>query len=62
MSNTTSLPTNELGQPPKTGQFQLVVHLIAKDSENADKIYALAKAIQKRALSDEEPKTIAVSV
>jgi len=61
MSGTTSLPTNDLMSPPKSGPFQLVVQAVAKTDEDAETAFKMVKAIQKRALSSEEPNTIAVS-
>jgi hypothetical protein len=60
MTSTSSLPTNDLGSPPKSGRFQLVVHAVAKSESAAETVYAMVKDVQKRALSDEEPKTLAV--
>lgn len=47
--------------PPRSGRFQLVVQAVAKNDNDADTIHKMVKAIQKRALSDEEPDTLGVS-
>lgn len=47
--------------PPTSGRFQLDVQAVAKSSQDAETIYKMVKAIQKRALSDAEPETHAVS-
>lgn len=59
---TTTLPTNDLMSPPTNGPFQLVVQAVAKSDEDAEVAFKMVKAIQKRALSNEEPKTMGVSV
>lgn len=61
MSSSTSLPNNDLMSPPTLGRFQLVVQAVAKSSQDAETIYKMVKAIQKRALSDVEPQTHTVS-
>ena len=61
MSSTSTLPNNDLMSPPKSGRFQLVVTAVAKSDKDADTIHQMVIAIQKRALSDEEPETLNVS-
>lgn len=60
MSSTSTLPNNDLMSPPKSGKFQLLVHAVAKSDKDADTIHQMAKAIQKRAASGDEPKTVQV--
>jgi hypothetical protein len=61
MSSTSTIPNNDLMSPPKSGRFQLVVTAVAKSDQDADTIHQMVLPIQKRALSDEEPDTHAVS-
>jgi hypothetical protein len=61
MSSSSTLPNNDLMSPPKSGRFQLVVTAVAKSDADADTIHKMTLAIQKRALSDAEKDTHAVS-
>jgi hypothetical protein len=59
--STTTIPCNDLNDAPKSGPFQLIAIAVAKSDEQADELFKMVKAVQKRALSSEEPKTTGVS-
>lgn len=55
-------PANDLYNPPSSGPFKLVVHILAKSEQDSEKLFTIIDSISRRANSDVEPGTVSVGM